>query len=44
MLLARKLERQRLLRRQRRRLVDNIKMDLVVIAWHGMAWTGLVLR
>jgi hypothetical protein len=29
------------LRRPRRRLVDNIKMDLLDIGWGGVDWIGL---
>jgi hypothetical protein len=28
--------------RQRRRWVDNIKMDLREIGWDGVVWTGLI--
>jgi hypothetical protein len=36
-----KPEGKRPLRRQRRRWVDNIKMDLTEIWWDGMDWIGL---
>jgi hypothetical protein len=38
-ILVGKPEGKRPLRRQRRRWVDNIKMDLIVIVWDGMDWT-----
>jgi hypothetical protein len=40
-ILVRKPERRRPLRRQRRRWVDNIKMDLRQIGWDGMDWIDL---
>jgi hypothetical protein len=40
-ILAGKLEEKRLLGRPRRRLVDNIKMDLREIGWDGMDWTDV---
>jgi hypothetical protein len=40
-LLGQKPERRRLLGRPRRRLVDNIKMDLGEIGWGDMDWIGL---
>jgi hypothetical protein len=36
-----KTEGKRLLRRQRRRWADNIKMELREIGWDGMDWTDL---
>jgi hypothetical protein len=36
-----KPEGKRPLRRQRRRWVDNIKMDLTEIGWDGMDWFDL---
>jgi hypothetical protein len=36
------LEGKRPLRRQRRRWVDNIKMDVREIGWGDMGWIGLV--
>jgi hypothetical protein len=36
-----KPEGKRPLRRPRRRLVDNIKMDLLEIGWVGVDWIGL---
>jgi hypothetical protein len=40
-ILVGKPEGKRPLRRPRRRWVDNIKIDLRVIEWHGMDWTDL---
>jgi hypothetical protein len=40
-ILVGKLEGKRLLGRQRRRRVDNIKMYLRKIAWGGMNWIDL---
>jgi hypothetical protein len=40
-LLARKPERRRSLGRPRRRLVDNIRMDLVEVGWGDVNWIGL---
>jgi hypothetical protein len=40
-LLVGKPEGNRLLGRQRRRWVDNIKMDLRVIGWVGVDWIDL---
>jgi hypothetical protein len=40
-LLVGKPEGKRPLGRQRRRLVDNIKMDLLEIGWGGVDWIGL---
>jgi hypothetical protein len=40
--LVRKPERTRPLGRSRRRLEDNIKMDLQEVGWGGGAWTGLI--
>jgi hypothetical protein len=37
-----KPEEKRPLRRQRRILVDNIKMDLREIVWGGLDWIDLV--
>jgi hypothetical protein len=34
-------EEKRPLGRSRRRWVDNIKMDLLVIGWGGVDWIGL---
>jgi hypothetical protein len=39
--LVRKPERKRTLGRQRRRWVDNIKMDLLETVWGGVDWIGL---
>jgi hypothetical protein len=36
-----KAEGKRSLGRQRRRWVDNIKMDLREIGWDGVEWSGL---
>jgi hypothetical protein len=36
------LQGKRPLGRQRRRWVDNIKMDLREIGWDGMVWTGSI--
>jgi hypothetical protein len=41
MLLVAKPEEKRPVRRQRRRWVDNIKMDLGVIERSGVDWIGL---
>jgi hypothetical protein len=41
-ILVRKPEGKRPLGRQRRRWVDNIKMDLREIGWGGMDWIELV--
>jgi hypothetical protein len=35
-------QKERPLGRPRRRLVDNIKIDLREIGWDGMDWIGLV--
>jgi hypothetical protein len=40
-LLVGKLEEKKLLGRPRCRWVDNIKMDVREIAWHGMDWIDL---
>jgi hypothetical protein len=40
-LLVGKLEGKRSLGRPKRRLVDNIKMDLLEIGWGGVDWIGL---
>jgi hypothetical protein len=40
-ILVAKSEGKRLLRRPRRKWVDNIKMDLQEIGWGGMDWIGL---
>jgi hypothetical protein len=40
-LLVGKPEGKRPLGRARRRLVDNIKMDLLEIGWGGVDWIGL---
>jgi hypothetical protein len=40
-LLVGKPERKRSLGRPRRRLVVNIKMDLLEIGWGGVDWIGL---
>jgi hypothetical protein len=40
-LLVRKPEGKRPLGRPRRRLVDNIKMDVLDIGWGGVDWIGL---
>jgi hypothetical protein len=40
-LLAAKPEGRRPLRRPRRRLVDNIRMDLVKVRWGDVDWIGL---
>jgi hypothetical protein len=40
-ILVGKPEGKRPLRRPRRRRVDNIKMDLREIGWHGMDWIDL---
>jgi hypothetical protein len=40
-LLVGKLEGKRPLGRQRRKLVDNIKMDTVEIEWGGVDWIGV---
>jgi hypothetical protein len=40
-ILVAKTERKRPLGRQRRRWVDNIKMDLRDIEWDGMDWIDL---
>jgi hypothetical protein len=40
-LLVGKPEGKRPLGRPRRRLVDNIKMDLLEIGWGGVDWIGL---
>jgi hypothetical protein len=40
-ILVGKPDGKRLLRRPRRRWVDNIKMDLREIGWDGMAWIDL---
>jgi hypothetical protein len=42
MLLVGKPERKRPLGRQRRRWVDNIRMDLGVVGWGDVDWIGLV--
>jgi hypothetical protein len=42
MLLVGKPEGQRPLGRPRRRLVVNVKMNLLEIDWGGMDWIGLV--
>jgi hypothetical protein len=39
-ILVGKPEGKRSLGRQRRRLVDNIKMDLREIGWDGVEWSG----
>jgi hypothetical protein len=39
--LVEKPEGKRPLGRQRRRWVDNIRMDLVEVGWGGVDWTGL---
>jgi hypothetical protein len=41
MILVGKLEGKRPLGRQRRRWVDNIKIDLKEIRWGGMDWIDL---
>jgi hypothetical protein len=41
MILVGKPKGKRPLRRSRRRLVDNIKIDLRKIRWGGMDWTDL---
>jgi predicted small integral membrane protein len=41
MLLVAKPEGRRPLGRSRRRWVDNIRMDLVEVAWGDVAWFGL---
>jgi hypothetical protein len=41
-ILVGKTRRKKPLGRQRRRWVDNIKMDLGTIGWSGMDWTDLV--
>jgi hypothetical protein len=41
-ILVGKSERKKPLGRPRRRLVDNIKIDLEVIEWDGMDWIDLV--
>jgi hypothetical protein len=41
-ILVGKPEGKRPLGRQRRRWVDNIKMDLIEIEWDGMDWIDLV--
>jgi hypothetical protein len=38
---VRKAEGRRLLGRQRRRWVNNIKMDLGEVGWGGVDWIGL---
>jgi hypothetical protein len=40
-LLVRKPEGKRPLGRQRRRWVDNIRMDLVEVGWGDVDWIGL---
>jgi hypothetical protein len=40
-ILAGKPEGKRPLGRQKRRWVDNIKMDLVELGWGGVDWIGL---
>jgi hypothetical protein len=40
-LLVGKPEEKRPLGRPRRRLVDNIKMDILEILWSGVDWIGL---
>jgi hypothetical protein len=40
-LLVSKPERRRPLGRPRRRLLDNIKMDLVEVEWNDVDWVGL---
>jgi hypothetical protein len=35
-------QKERPLGRPRRRLVDNIKMDLREIGWDGVEWIGLI--
>jgi hypothetical protein len=40
-ILTEKSEGTRPIRRQRRRWVDNIKMDLREIGWGGMNWSDL---
>jgi hypothetical protein len=40
-MLVGKPERKRPLGRQRRRWVDNIKIDLIEIGWDGMDWIDL---
>jgi hypothetical protein len=39
--LVEKLEGKRPLGRPRRRLIDNIKMELLEIGWGGVDWIGL---
>jgi hypothetical protein len=41
-ILVGKPEGNRLLGRQRRRCVDNIKMDFREIEWDGVDWIGLI--
>jgi hypothetical protein len=40
-LLVRKPEGKRPLGRPRRRWVDNVRMDLGVVGWRDVDWTGL---
>jgi hypothetical protein len=40
-ILVGKSERKRLLRRPRRRWVDNIKMDVREVGWGGIDWTDV---
>jgi hypothetical protein len=42
-LLVRKAEGKRPLGTPRRKWIDNIKMDLLVIGWDGVDWIGLAL-
>jgi hypothetical protein len=41
-LLVGKPDGKRPLRRPRHRLLDDIRMDLVLVAWDDVDWTGLV--
>jgi hypothetical protein len=40
-ILVGKPERKRPLGRSRRKWLDNIRMDLIKIGWHGMDWIDL---
>jgi hypothetical protein len=40
-LLVGKPQEKRLIGRQRRRWIDNIKVDLAEMGWDGLAWTDL---